>query len=46
MGKDFKGVYNLYDKSFVSFAANRKATDDDIIPWRIFRARRSTSSST
>src|SRR6201991_683529 len=26
-GKDFKGVYNLYDKSFVSFAANRKATD-------------------
>lgn len=32
MGKDFKGVYNLYDKSFVSFAANKKATDDDIIP--------------
>ncbi|MGN6507844.1 MAG: peptide chain release factor 3, partial [Chitinophaga sp.] len=31
-GKDFKGVYNLYDKSFVSFAANRKATDEDILP--------------
>ncbi len=30
-GTDFKGVYNLYNKSFVSFLPNKKATDDDII---------------
>jgi peptide chain release factor 3 len=32
MGKDFKGVYNLYNKSFVSFAPNKKATDEDMVP--------------
>lgn len=30
-GTDFKGVYNLYEKSFVAFAPNRKATDEDIV---------------
>src|ERR1700712_236955 len=30
-GKDFKGVYNLYDKNLVLFAANTKANDEDII---------------
>src|ERR1700744_4293507 len=30
-GKDFKGVYNLYDKSLVLFTANTKATDDDML---------------
>lgn len=32
MGKDFKGVYNLFDKSLLLFNPNQKATDDDIIP--------------
>ncbi|SKA29550.1 bacterial peptide chain release factor 3 (bRF-3) [Chitinophaga eiseniae] len=32
MGKDFKGVYNLYDKSFVAFQPNKKATDEDVVP--------------
>lgn len=32
MGKEFKGVYNLYNKSFVSFQPNKKATDEDVIP--------------
>lgn len=27
-GKDFKGVYNLYDKSLLLFAAHTKATDE------------------
>ncbi|MBC9929298.1 peptide chain release factor 3 [Chitinophaga qingshengii] len=31
MGKDFKGVYNLYDKSFVAFQPNKKATDEDVV---------------
>ncbi|GGA86380.1 peptide chain release factor 3 [Puia dinghuensis] len=28
-GKDFKGVYNLYDKNLVLFTANTKAVDED-----------------
>ncbi len=32
MGKEFKGVYNLYDKSLLLFHANQKATEDDIVP--------------
>src|ERR1700755_2308289 len=28
-GKDFKGVYNLYDKNLVLFTANTKATEED-----------------
>jgi peptide chain release factor 3 len=28
-GKDFKGVYNLHDKSLVLFTANTKASDDE-----------------
>ncbi len=30
-GKDFKGVYNLHDKSLLLFIANQKATDEDIL---------------
>ncbi|WP_276482231.1 peptide chain release factor 3 [Paraflavitalea pollutisoli] len=30
-GKDFKGVYNLYDKSLQLFTANTKANDEDAI---------------
>jgi peptide chain release factor 3 len=30
-GKDFKGVYNLHDKSLLLFKANTKGTDDDAI---------------
>jgi peptide chain release factor 3 len=30
-GKDFKGVYNLYNKSLVLFTANTKATDEDTV---------------
>src|SRR5688572_14099261 len=30
-GKEFKGVYNLYDKSLVLFTANTKATDEDVV---------------
>lgn len=29
MGKDFKGVYNLYDKELLLFTPNQKSTDDD-----------------
>ena len=29
MGKDFKGVYSLYDKSLLLFNANQKATEED-----------------
>ncbi|HXD77550.1 MAG TPA: peptide chain release factor 3 [Puia sp.] len=36
-GKDFKGVYNLYDKDLILFAANTKATDDDEFAVRIDR---------
>jgi len=31
-GKDFKGVYNLFDKSLLLFHANQKATEEDIVP--------------
>jgi len=34
MGKDFKGVYNLYDRSLLLFNPNQKATEEDIIPLR------------
>ncbi|MDE3250072.1 MAG: peptide chain release factor 3 [Bacteroidota bacterium] len=30
-GKDFKGVYNLYDKKLVLFAANTKGGDEDTV---------------
>lgn len=30
-GKDFKGVYNIDDKSLVLFTANTKAADDDVL---------------
>lgn len=30
-GKDFKGVYNLYDRNLLLFTANTKATDEDSI---------------
>lgn len=32
MGSDFKGVYNLYNKSIISFSANQKATENDLVP--------------
>ncbi len=32
MGKEFKGVYNLYDKSLLLFNPNQKATEEDILP--------------
>ncbi len=31
MGREFKGVYNIPDKSFIAFQANQKATDDDLV---------------
>lgn len=31
MGRDFKGVYNIHDKSLLQFSANQKATDEDLI---------------
>jgi peptide chain release factor 3 len=31
MGREFKGVYNLHNKSLLTFQANQKATDDDMI---------------
>jgi peptide chain release factor 3 len=31
MGKDFKGVYHILNKSILKFQANQKATDDDLI---------------
>ncbi|HSU28774.1 MAG TPA: peptide chain release factor 3, partial [Chitinophagaceae bacterium] len=31
-GKEFKGVYNLHDKSLLLFSPNTKATEADIIP--------------
>ncbi len=30
-GKEFKGVYNLFDKSLVLFTPNTKATDEDVV---------------
>jgi peptide chain release factor 3 len=32
MGREFKGVYNIHNKSLLTFQANQKATDDDLIP--------------
>ncbi len=32
MGKDFKGVYNLYERSLKLFTPGQKATDDNSIP--------------
>ncbi len=31
-GKDFKGVYNLHDKSLLLFSPNQKASEEDILP--------------
>lgn len=31
MGREFKGVYNLYERSLLLFQANRKAAGEDII---------------
>jgi peptide chain release factor 3 len=31
MGREFKGVYNIHNQSLLSFGANQKATDDDLI---------------
>ena len=30
-GKDFKGVYDLFDKDLLLFAPNTKATDEDVV---------------
>jgi peptide chain release factor 3 len=30
-GKEFKGVYNLHEKSLVLFTANTKASDEDVV---------------
>jgi peptide chain release factor 3 len=32
MGRDFKGVYNLREKSLLKFHAHEKATDEDLVP--------------
>lgn len=32
MGRDFKGVYNLYDKNLLLFNPNQKATEEDYVP--------------
>jgi len=32
MGRDFKGVYNLFDKSLLLFNPNQKASDEDLVP--------------
>ncbi|MCD6062788.1 MAG: peptide chain release factor 3 [Flavipsychrobacter sp.] len=32
MGKEFKGVYNLYDQSLNLFTASQKATEDNTVP--------------
>jgi len=31
-GKEFKGVYNLFDKSLLLFNPNQKATEEDMVP--------------
>lgn len=31
MGREFKGVYNIHQKSLLKFQANHKATDEDMI---------------
>ena len=32
MGKEFKGVYNLYDSSLNLFTASQKSTEDNTVP--------------
>jgi peptide chain release factor 3 len=32
MGKEFKGVYNLYDKSLLLFTSSQKITDENSVP--------------
>ncbi len=32
MGREFKGVYNLYDKTLLIFNPNQKATEEDYLP--------------
>ncbi len=32
MGRDFKGVYNLFDKTLLVFNPNQKATEEDYLP--------------
>jgi peptide chain release factor 3 len=32
MGFDFKGVYNIYDHSLYLFDANKKASEEDVVP--------------
>ena len=32
MGRDFKGVYNLFDRTLLLFKPNQKATEDDYLP--------------
>lgn len=32
MGRDFKGVYNLFDQSLLLFRPNQKASEEDLIP--------------
>src|SRR4249919_1892660 len=32
MGKEFKGVYNLYDKSLNLFTASQKSTEENTVP--------------
>ncbi|MEI8279422.1 MAG: peptide chain release factor 3 [Bacteroidota bacterium] len=32
MGKEFKGVYNLYNKSLQLFSPHQKATDENMVP--------------
>src|ERR1700740_1087691 len=33
MGKEFKGVYNLYDSSLNLFTANQKSTEENTVPF-------------
>ena len=35
MVRDFKGVYNLYEKSLLLFNPNPKATEEDYLPLKI-----------
>jgi peptide chain release factor 3 len=32
MGRDFRGVYNLFDQSLLLFHPNQKVSDEDVIP--------------
>jgi peptide chain release factor 3 len=40
MGKDFKGVYNLYNRSLLLFHPNQKATDEDLVKLENLRDQR------